>query len=198
MNREQTDEVIQRYVTRYLDRQKRRPHRPHPRVPEDQAVARKFLAWCDEKLVDPLQLIDLRFEHLWRERKACPRFNSLRSERLVHLARRTEASVAAASTQVEVFDQTVRDLTLVLPGQEQVRRRYYFQQQQELCLENGMSGGYEPRSHFCPNCPQAATCASRLNEKWGFDVVALRSGKLGAVPAAVRKALRGWDGRVSV
>jgi hypothetical protein len=195
-----TDEVIKVYKRHVRDLSGREPRRPHRLNPQDIAAARKFLLWCDRRAVDPVKMIALRFRQVAfvTGRRAGPRLADLGSDSLVSYAQREEASSAAAGTEIAVFDQTVRDLTLVLPGQDQVRRRYYFERRQALCMENPMSGGYEPRSHFCPNCPQAPACAAKLNAKWGFDVVSLRLGRLEAVPAAVRKALRGWHGSVSV
>ena len=198
-----TDEVIKHYRLCVRNMFHLEPQRPQRLNPTDISSAKAFLQWCTARMVDPIRIIDLRFEQIAFTTKSNrgPRLNDLRAESLVPFARREEASAAATATatpQTEAFDQAVRDLTRQMPGYEQVRRRYYFQQQQDLCIENVMSGGYDPRSHFCPNCPEAAKCAAKLNGKWGFDVVSLRAGRVEQLPMAVRKALRGWDGSVSV
>lgn len=172
--------------------------RPSADVTADVAIASKILRWCDEHSVDPAELVKLRVEDLWQRLGRIPAFSRLCSEKFVRSAQRAEASTAAGSKQLEIFDQTVRDLTRQLPGHEQLRRRYFFAGQHVLCLENTTAGGFDPRSHYCPSCPKAAECSSRLEQKWGFNVVALRSGRFDQVPMAVRKALRGWDGGLSV
>jgi hypothetical protein len=192
------EDVIRKFRHEVLTLTKREPRRPQLRNPEDIAIARKFLAWCEGKLVDPLRMVEMRVAHMWKQHKRTPAFRSLQADHLVRFAQRAEAGAAAAATRVETFDQTVRDLTRILPNHEHVRRRYCFQQATDLCLQNPMAGGFDPRSHYCPSCPQAAACAKQLNDKWHFDVVSLRRGKLEAVPVAVRKALRGWDGGLSV
>ncbi len=191
-------EVIAQYRTQSFKRRKREPRNPQRSNPADVQVARAFLKWCDDQLVDPAAFIDFRFAQLWEHHRRVPGFRQLRSPAIVPFAQRQEASDVAAKGLMPVFDQTVRDLTHILPGHEQVRRRYYLRQAQPLCEQNHMAGGYDPRSHFCPTCPRAASCSQQLNQKWGFNVVALRSGRLGDVPAAVQKALRGWDGSISV
>lgn len=196
-----TDDVIQKYVHCVYKLIGRMPHRPQQSNAHDVAHARKFLEWCTLRRVDPMLIIELRFAqvaHVSAAKKRGPRLSDMRVENLVRFAQRAEASAAAESTQSETFQQAVRDLTLRPANHEQVRREYYFRQEQALCAENPLGGGYEPRSHFCPSCPQRDACGAKLNEKWGFDVVALRTGRVERLPAAVQKALRGWCGGVSI
>lgn len=190
--------VILVYGDHFFERKRRRPHTLSPRHPPSVEIAKRFLAWCSEHMVDYEEMIDLRFTHLWKLKRQCPQFNALRAPSLLPFARKQEASKEAAALQVVTFDQTVRDLTYMTPTHEQVRQRYFMQQQAILCKQNTAGGGYDPRSRYCPHCPQAFACAQRLNKKWGFDVTALRAGKLHLLPAPVRKVLRGWDGRISV
>lgn len=192
------DEVILGYRRNVVKYFRREPRRPFLRNAEDRVIARKIVAWAEKNAVDPVAFLDTRCDQFWRARKRLPGFRQIAAPCLLTYARQEESSTAASQTQSESFVQAVRDLTRLLPGHEQVRRRYYFEQRQGLCLENPLNGGYDPRSYYCPNCPQAPACAGRLNEKWRFDVVSLRSGKIEAVPEAVRKALRGWDGGLSV
>ncbi len=192
------DDVIRLYCDHYFEKRKRRPNRPARRDPSDIEIALRYLSWCGEHMVDYEEMLDLRFEHLWKIKRICPRFNALRAPTLIPFAQKREASNVAAATQVEAFDQAVRSLTVMTPGHEQVRQRYFMQRQSMLCIENGMNGGYDPRSRYCPHCPQAAECEKRLNSKWGFNVSALRAGKIHLLPAPVRSVLRGWDGSLSV
>lgn len=176
---------------------------PHERSVADVAAARRFLAWCADRRVDPAAFVELRFSQMsiktfsWRQPGQpfrFPRFNGLRSEALVPLAQRSEAQAALSAQVVPIEVQRVRDLSYLLDSSEMVRRRNAGQPQ--LCMLDPASGGFDPRSAHCPRCPLARECARRLAQREGFDVGALRGGDIHRLPAAVRKALRNWNGRV--
>ena len=190
--------VVAKYRELIFQYKKVSPIRPSYRVPQDVQVAKSFLGWCEGHMVDPGVFMELRFLNLHRYRQTLPGFRSLRNENLVPIAQREQASRAAEDTHTPNFDQAVRDLSLMSENQERVRKRYFSQAKSELCLESSYAGGFDPRSQFCPQCPQAGTCAARLNRRHSFDVVALRAGRVQSLPAVVMKALRGWDGSISV
>ena len=59
-----------------------------------------------------------------------------------------------------------------------------------MCVaQPSLSGGFHPHSMICPACPSATACATKLNAKHGFDVVALRLGKVDGLPEHVRKVV---------
>jgi hypothetical protein len=151
------------------------------------------LCWCRERSVDPLIFLRLRFEHL---RTCAPRFKALASENMVFVAQYREAQTKPP--ECGLSDQTIRDLSLLIESQEQARARYERDNKPTLCEINRFAGGYDPRSRVCPRCPQAGSCAQSMRATYGFDVPALRAGKLGMMPPHVLKALGGWRGSISV
>lgn len=169
--------------------------RPMTSVPADIDVARQFLDWCRQELLDPAAFIDLRFRQL-RQRNSYPRFTALRAPALVLEGRRASSRTAAAATQVPTDAQLIRDLSYNLPSQETVRESYARTGKPELCRLNEFSGGFDPRSRFCTQCRIGSECAGALAQRHGFDVSALRSGDLHRLPLEVRKALRNWSGGI--
>lgn len=178
--------------------------RPSSQVPADARAARAFLDWCAERGVpDIADFVRLRFEEVARAgrfaheafgRDATPRFGSLASESVLALVMRRGAQAAAAATQRDQRVQHIRDLSYLLSSHEAVRRNNA--QRPELCLSDELSGGFDPRSRYCPSCSVAGACSLRQNAREGFDVAALRGGDLHRLPLEVRKVLRGWDGGV--
>lgn len=171
--------------------------RPRINNKGDLAVAAKFLAWCKEHMVEPTAVIHVRCERTGRCGKV-PAFNTLRSERALLDARKLEATRSAMEGHVERKVQAVRDLSVLSPGHEQVRERYFREGRQDLCQINSMAGGYDPRSQYCHACPHYAECSATLNAEQGFDVVALRFGAIRSLPKLVQNAMEGWHGSVPV
>jgi len=194
-----TESLIDHYLTEFKQRKGYTPKRPARGVTADLRIAEALIAWCADRQVDPCAVVSERFSVLWFARGVCPQFNALRSDGVVHAARVREASTCAARTLTDPFRQAVRDLLCVVPGQDQVRRRYLLEGKPGLCESNPHSGGYDSRSAYCRACPNAVPCAQALRDKWGFDVPALRAGNLAGLPPVVIKALRGnADGSVPV
>lgn len=176
-----------------------RPFRPSMRTPKDVEHAQRLLRWCEESMVDPKQVIDLRFAQMRMLGKKAPGFAQLASDTVVKRAQQAEVQQSeSAKLDATVFEAAVRSLSVISDAQEAVRKRYALQGQHTLCFSNDLAGGYEPRSKYCPRCPTAGDCAQALSTKWGFDVPALRAGRLDLVPEVVLKALRGWNGSVPV
>jgi hypothetical protein len=189
-------QIILRYREMAVHKLHKAVHRPSPTRPDDLHTAREYLSWCRQHSVDPLLLMDMLSATVGPNR--LPWFSRMRQDKFIVPAQYKQASDAAAARTTEPFVQAVRELKLFQRGHEQVRGRYVSEGRQALCLTNTFSGGYDPRSEFCPRCPHADACRQQLHKKFGFDVSALRAGQLHQVPEEVRKALRGWDGGLSV
>jgi hypothetical protein len=198
-------EVIKSY--RELIWKYRRREYPHPNVRDanDRQVAQAYLRWCDGHEADALAFLRKSFDYLNDKFKRSPRFNrGLHSEKQMAVWKNgmewrtlsTEASEVAARTQDATFSQTIRDLTFLLPGHEQFRRRHLLNGQSSVCMTQPQySGGYHPKSRFCTGCPHAIECSGESNGRWNFNVTALREGRLDLVPSAVAKAAQEISGK---
>lgn len=153
----------------------------------DHLLAMKFIAWCNEHEVgDPKLWIWMRFKFM---KSGYPGFASLGSEALIPTYKRL---LAKRSRERVVKDRgkgaAVRALIDCTPAQEAVRERYVGKE--AMCVaQPSLSGGFHPHSMICPACPSATACATKLNAKHGFDVVALRLGKVDGLPEHVRKVV---------
>jgi len=155
----------------------------------DVSIANAFLRWCNEKNVCDVKLwMWIRFKYM---KSGHPRFNALASDALLSSYTRLVAKKArteAVTTRGKGAE--VRALVDCQPAHEAVRRRYASSGKVDLCvLQPSLSGGYHPYSDTCVLCERAMECAQRVNEKHGFDVVALRLGKLDTLPAHIRKVV---------
>jgi hypothetical protein len=89
-----------------------------------------------------------------------------------------------AGTQTQ---QAVKTLRIHTRSMEQFKSRHVGRE--DACLAGiDHSGGYHPESQICPRCPAAVRCAAALYQRHGFDVVALRTGRLNALPAEIAAA----------
>ena len=196
------EEVILHYRHCVLAASQRLFRRPDVHDPQDVAIAREYMRWCAGHEIDPLFYITTRLSNVWHTKKFIVQFRSLRCESCVkphkdreYQWRLSQASARAASTQESAPSQLVRDLALFVPNHEQVRSRYYREQHPALCRASAQySGGYDPRSRFCPSCPEAAACANELKQRWGFDVVALRTGRFDQLPASIANITKARHG----
>jgi hypothetical protein len=193
---ERIGRVIDHYRRLYGKYKARIPRRPDQRVPEDRAVAERYVRWCDERDADELLFMEERFRHLDRTQRAAPMFRALRREKVMEcwkkggeqraLEERTSQNIMAQ--MLPVFDQSILDLSRVTPDQERYRHRHFIKSTQRVCMVMPeYSGGYHPESRYCPQCSVGPECAGRLNGQWGCNVIALRSGRLDLVPAKVAK-----------
>lgn len=193
--------VINHYRSLYGKYKARIPRRPDQRVPEDRAIADSYLRWCEENDTDELLFMNERFRHLNATRKVAPMFRALRSDLVMQVwkkggercALEARASEIASDTMLPVFDQSILDLSRLTPDQERYRRRHFINGTLVICMVMPeYSGGFHPASEYCPKCVNGPSCVQRLNNKWKFNVVALRSDRLDLVPEQVAKvAARG-------
>ena len=158
---------------------------------DDVHYALSFIAWCNANEVhDPALWIWMRFKY---QRNRYPSFRSLASEALLPTYRRIAASRQRDATVMQRGKgAAVRALIDVSPAHERVRERYTREGKLDLCvLQPSLSGGYHPQSSTCVACPRAGECSQRLNDKHGFDVAALRLGRLAGLPEHIRRAVGG-------
>jgi hypothetical protein len=156
-------------------------------------AASSFLRWCREHHVEqPKLFMWLRFRvvRVGRGSRARPSLQSMASEALLTRYHTMVQRMSWESAQKKLMDtQFERELISVNSGNEAVRRDYLVNGRTDLCeAQINLSGGYHPFSKWCPACPRAASCAKRLNEREGFDVIALRLGKIAQAPEHVRRA----------
>ena len=185
--------VLQHY---YAQREKRGIKPPEYFRKKNWEHAQKFLDWAvEQKITDPLRFIDYLFE-VGDFNQRVPFLNRLCSAKLVAIylsewqqgerdaADGYDRLVRRAGTKQE---QTVKALRILTPGMEAAKVHYV--RREELCqAESEVTGGFHPESQFCPTCPQAVRCAAQLYRRYGFDVVALRAGRLYDLPKEVARA----------
>lgn len=158
-------------------------------------AAASFLRWCKAEGVEqPLLFMWLRFRVVRAGRKHASARPSLQNMASPALLKKYFAIVERQQFECGMkkqFDtQHERSLVSVASGNEAVRRDYVVSGRTDLCeVQQNLSGGYHPFSKWCPACPHAVSCAQRLNEREGFDVVSLRLGRM-TVEEAVAKRHR--------
>ena len=160
--------------------------------------AEAYLAWCGKAGVrDPLAFLEYRFEAA-QHTGYVPQLHQLRSNKLAALwkgFKRDEHDVQKWSDDLHDRagsrrSQLVRQLRILTPGHEAAKQPYASPERRQLCLaELDLTGGFHPDSAFCPACPLAVQCAAQLYQRYGFDVVSLRAGRLHALPRKVTMAL---------
>lgn len=197
---ERTRTVIDHYKEVYTKYQLRTPRRPNSRIPEDRAIADKYVRWCDEHDTDELLFMEERFRQLHETKKITPGFRFLRSEVVMkwwkrggeYRALEKKESDAIAKTMLPAFDQTILDLSRITPDQERYRMRHFIGNILGVCMVSPeLSGGYHPQSKYCTQCAKGPECVQRLNKRWKFNVVALRAKRLDLLPPVVAKIAAG-------
>jgi hypothetical protein len=159
--------------------------------------AENYLAWAAKAKVDPLRFLEYRFR-VGEHGRYVPKLNQLRSYELAKLFReewmQDELGADRAYAKLErragtKREQVVKALRLLTPAMEAVKYPYVLRGRHELCLaESGLSGGFHPESRYCPTCPVGVRCAAKLYQVHGFDVVALRAGRLHELPKDIAAA----------
>lgn len=145
-----------------------------------------FMSWCHEHAIrDPLLYIRTRMALA----KALVPFTSLASTEIIeaYLERFAPRVLSAKLTAQDPRErQYIRSLALNARAHEIVRRDYVSMKSTHLCLaQPELSGGYHPLSPNCGACAHGAPCAARLNEREGFDVVALRLNRTDLLPREI-------------
>lgn len=160
-------------------------------------AAASYLRWCKNVgVTQPLLFMWLRFRILRsgaRSRTVHPSLSNMASEALIP---RYEALIERQRVEHEMkagwATQRERELVGVNHGHEAMRRNYVVMGKAELCeAQIEETGGYHPFSKWCPACPRAITCAAALNKQEGFDVVALRLGRITPEQASAAKKRSG-------
>ncbi len=151
----------------------------------DRANAARYLRWCRANDVDPVRFIEFRFQYASAVRH--PLLSQLASSSALDRFReRAAVSAHERDLHAMLASQPLRDLLYLNHGQEAVRRNYTLDGRPDLCeVQPSLSGGYHPESQWCPTCPRASSCRTRVNRAHGIDVVALRSGALDVLPREV-------------
>lgn len=165
---------------------------------EDRTTAQKYLDWCTKNAVDPIQFMRDRFQHLTRTIGIRPKFNALASPKLLEVWRKREPYAVKQQEEDRLHReagdprlQAIRSAHLLTPGQDSFKKPYVLSGRSELCLaQPDYSGGFHPSSQYCRECPSAVRCVQDTNERWGFNVVALRSGRHDLLPREVLTAIR--------
>ena len=160
--------------------------------------AEGLIAWAAEQgIKDVLRYLDFRLE-VGDFNERIPNLAQLRSNKLaeIYLSDWQVGERAAADGYERLKrrsgtkqEQAVKALQVLSPGHEAAKVHYVGRA--ELCrAESDLSGtgGYHPESRYCPVCPQAVRCAAQLYQTHGFDVVALRAGRLRDLPKEVAAA----------
>jgi len=165
---------------------------------KDVKGAEKFLDWCAEEEIEPIEFMESYCRFQFTKRGFFPRVNSLRSKSpvVLDIARRRQYRKAATKAEELVAKRAeartpsgafVRGLRRLAPYQEKAREAMIGKE--ALCLVSmNLTGGYDPRSRVCIGCPLAVRCSAELNRRAGFDVAALRAGRLDQLPKAVASA----------
>jgi len=199
------EQVIEHYKHVAGVHLKRILHRPAPTVPEDRVVAEDFLRWAAKNDIDPLYWITEYIAWAARTKSKVPAFRALRADNAIAAHRIHERawreqceSRRAAASMLSREVQRIVDLSLFVSSQEDVRKRYLrVERRPEMCRVSWeYSGGFDPRSKYCPQCPQAIGCSQAMNERYQFNVVALRLRNFDQLPAAVARIAREYVGRL--
>jgi len=165
-------------------------HTGYTGTPEATRAAVSFLRWCrDNEVEQPLLFMWLRFRILRSGRRnalAHPSLQNMASMAILPKYRDLNANSQGEQQMRSHFvGQYERTLLANSVGAEAVRRDYVINGRTDMCeVQPRLSESYHPFSQWCPQCPRAQSCAERLNKREGFDVVALRLGKLSPEQAA--------------
>lgn len=187
--------VLQTY---YELRQKRGPKPPAFLRKRTWKHADDFLSWCaKEGVTEPLAYLDYRFR-VGDHGGYIPKLNQLRSNNLAEVFNaewmqfQRSADVGYQKLKQRSGDRNKQALTalrLLTPGMEAAKHPYVSTGRYELCLaEISLTQGFHPESRYCVRCPQAVRCAAKLYQTHGFDVVALRAGRLKDLPPEIAAA----------
>lgn len=162
------------------------------------AHAEAFLKWCAKTgIEDPLRYLEFWFEVCDYTGKP-PQLHRLRSNNLAetYLSEWQQDERAAEDAYTTLKQragtreqQAVKALRVLTHGMEAAKYPYASTGRYELCLaEVSLTGGFHPSSRYCPTCPVAVRCAAALYRINGFDVVALRAGRLHELPKHIATA----------
>lgn len=176
---------------------KRQPKRTPKKAPE---FAARYVEWAHAKQIDPVLFMRTAFERFAAARPgASPHLSSMRSEKLLLAWQRDEGRVLEQESfrRLKRVARTPREREIRAlkerpkKRQEAARSDYRAAGRFELCVLDETTGGYDPRSRVCPNCPHKYACLLGTNRRHGFDVGALRVGVFDRLPPDVAAIARG-------
>ncbi len=161
--------------------------------------ATRFLRWCESRETDPRDFLRYRVRAAVESDWPVPSINRLPSDG--QLVRYRGSGAETLDAQVRTHErlefeggtelqQLVRALRLpARAAREKFRRRYVEEGKSHLCrVSLELGGGYDPRSQWCLQCPETFGCARDMRERYGFDVAALREGRVQELPRQVAAA----------
>jgi hypothetical protein len=161
------------------------------------SAAEAFLVWAAAESVDPISYLRFRFEAA-STRGYTPGLKRLRSGSMAKLWRsewqRGERALDEGYQKLKaragtLEEQAVKELLVLTDGMESAKQPYVRTGDLELCVvESEFTGGFHPASRYCPTCPHAVQCAAALHREYGYDVVALRAGRLHELPQKIAAA----------
>lgn len=191
-------DVVQKYyeLRQHYVKNTKWPHQ----TKKPQAYAVRFIAWCETHDVDPYMYMEARFRTF--ASKPDGRYPSLASMRSPQFLERWDVEAGRLirdrlHTNMRPVERTdgeravIRLLQKPTQVEEKLRARYLTENKPRICLaEREYTGGYDPRSKHCPNCPLKHDCLLAINHASGFDVGALRVHLFTRLPASVAEIAR--------
>lgn len=166
--------------------------RPTPKIV---ALLDEVLSWCQEQGIEPR----LWIYHLFRARRwtfppALDRKNLL-SVRQVQAYWKMQKldlfrqKILDEGVSSDVTYDPNRDLSTTT---EAIKRRYMDQGSLDRCMSEMETTtlGYHPRSKVCMECPLSQACEEKLQVFVGFDIVALRDGRISVRQAQIQAVVK--------
>jgi hypothetical protein len=163
-------------------------------TPDRLAALDNMAQWCRAKNLDPRHWLQSLFQS--RRWLFAPQWTQLTSEKHlkkyralpVSQAYQTKIANESATSKMQrgVSYDVNRDLS---PTTEGIKQTYLGRGEADRCMAQMRSEtlGYHPKSHVCARCSKAVVCAASLASLAGFDIVALRAGKITMEQAAAQK-----------
>ncbi len=157
--------------------------------------ATSYLKWCKSQDIDPVRFLRYRIENTSHSGHI-PSLARLKSVKIAETWRQWREGQQYADDNYDKLkrkagskqQQGVKALRILTRSQEMVKHRYTADGRYELCITDDYSGGFHPHSKYCPLCPANGMCVAKLNARHGFNVVALREGRLNKLPAEIAAA----------
>lgn len=169
-----------------------------------QGEAAKFIEWCRERDVDPMLYMEARFKDVTRlsnerwpslARMHSPKFLERWEKEAGNLIRDQHHSSMKPVRKTPAEQQITRFMQKPTVVEENLRGEYLREGRYRLCMhESENTGGYDPRSKHCPNCPIKHECLLALNREAGFDVGALRVRYFARLPPVIVEIARAVNG----
>ena len=170
-------------------RREQHPIRMHKQTEERVALFEKVVKWCQERELDPrLWLYCLFRSRRW---SFAPKLQEghLMSENMVSRYERMVKKECLDGYRQYLYTPKPEDdfdpNRDISPAAEAMKARYAKYNQRVRCMLETLETtfGYHPKSPVCQACPMKVECSSRLEQLVGFNIQALREGKITAAEA---------------